>query len=256
MSGFRLFISVLSVSSFLSTAVLAQSAAPADDNAPVTRAQLPALIKEILLKDTSILIEVAEKMQADQEKEMTGKAKEVISKRKDDLFNDASSPVAGDPKGDVTVVEFFDYHCGYCRQALASIKELMEKDKKVKVVFKEYPILGEDSKTASKAALAVNRIAKDKYFAFHQALFAVKGSFSQDVVVAEAKKLGIDAEKLKAEMAKPEIEEILKKNSELGLAMGARGTPAIIIGDGFYPGAIPYEMMKKAVDETRSGGKK
>ena len=251
-SNFRLFASVLSTSCMLSTLVLAaDSSASSDPNAPVTRSQLPGLVKEILLNDPSIIMEAAEKMQAEQEKEMMDKAKEVIAKRKDELFG-VNDPSAGNQKADVTLVEFFDYHCGYCKQALASIIKLMENDKNVKVIFKEYPILGEESKLAAKAALAVHRIAKDKYFDYHKAIFALKGSFTQEILAAEAKKLGIDAAKLKAEMDKPEINEILAKNSELGLAMGARGTPAIVIGEEFYPGAIPYEAMKKAVDDIRA----
>lgn len=222
-------------------------------NEPVTRDQLPGLIKEALLKDPSILTEVVEKMQANQEAEIASKAKEAIAKRKQDIFSDPNSPVVGGANADVTIVEFFDYHCGYCKQALGSFSKLLDSDKKVRIIFKEYPILSEDSRLASKAALAVNRIAKDKYFEFHKAMFNANGVINERFISEQAKKLGVDPDKVKTEMAKPEIEAMLEKNKELGMAIGAMGTPAIIIGENFYPGAIPYEAIKKGVAKIRSG---
>lgn len=251
MSRFNFFIIALSATCILSSVAIAESS-PKSGDEPVTRSQLPALIKEALINNPTILAEVVEKIQASQEEESSKKSKEAIVKRKNDLFSDPTSPVVGATDADVTIVEFFDYHCGYCKQALASISKLLEKDKKVRVVLKEYPILSEDSRYASRAALAVNRIAKDKYFDFHKAMFSVSGSINENVVVGQAKKLGIDAEKLKKEMDSPEIEAILAKNRELGGEVGALGTPALVIGENFYPGAMPYESMQKAVDAVRS----
>ncbi len=244
---------LLSTSSF---AAQPASPAPANNNDYVTKAELPALIKEALLKDPAILSQVVEKMQVAQEEEMSAKAKEAIAKRKDDLFSDPISPVVGNPNGDITIVEFFDYHCGYCKQALGTFIKLLDDDKKVRLILKEYPILSEDSTLASKAALAVNHIAKDKYFDFHKAMFAASGNkINENIIMAEAKKLGIDTEKLKKEMNDPSIQAELDKNRELGSAIGAMGTPAIIIGENFYPGAIPYEYMQKAIKSWRSGDK-
>jgi protein-disulfide isomerase len=246
----------------VSSSVIAATPAPettqptSKDNSYITRAELPGLIKEALMKDPTILSQVVEKMQMAQEEEMTKKSKDEISKRKSDLFSDPSSPVLGSPDADVTIVEFFDYHCGYCKQALGTISKLLESDKKVRLILKEYPILSEDSKMASKAALAVNHIAKDKYFDFHKAMFAAGSSaINENVIAAEAKKLGIDPVKLKKEMEDPSIQAELDKNRELGAAIGAMGTPAIIIGENFYPGAIPYEFMQKAVKNWRAGDK-
>lgn len=250
----RIFITALPIALILSSSAFAQTPASAvDENAPVTRKQLPALIKEALLKDPSILNEAVEKMQQDMEEEGLKKSKDGIVKNKTELFSDPSSPSIGAVDADVTVVEFFDYHCGYCKKALASIQTLLEKDKKVRVVFKEYPILSDESEYASRAALAVSRLAKDKYFDFHKAMFATTGSINEKLVLDEGKKLGIDPEKLKAEIANPEIKAILAKNRKLGAEIGAQGTPAIVIGESFYPGAIPYETMQKAVDDVRSG---
>jgi protein-disulfide isomerase len=258
------FIVTLTGICLLSASVFAAPSPPTASTPPtstsnndyVTRVELPGLIKEALMKDPTILSQVVEKMQAAQEEELTARAKEEISKRKSDLFSDPASPVVGSANADVTIVEFFDYHCGYCKQALANLSKLLDNDKKVRLILKEYPILSEDSRMASKAALAVNHIAKDKYFDFHKAMFAVgSGTINESIIAAEAKKLGIDPVKLKKEMESPSIQAELDKNRELGAAIGAMGTPAIIIGENFYPGAMPYELMQKAVKNWRAGDK-
>lgn len=242
---------VLASSMIFSTPAMAEKQ-PASSGTPITREELPALVKQVLLSDPTIMSEVVEKMQANQEGMMVAKAKEEIAKNKKELFSDPTSPTVGPANADVTFVEFFDYHCGYCKQALTSVSRLMDSDKKVRFIFKEYPILSEDSRLASKAALAVYRLDKDKYFDFHKAMFAVNGTITENVILAEAKKLGIDEDKLKKEMSHPELEAILDKNRQLGATIGAVGTPSIIIGENFYPGALPFEAMQRAVDEARN----
>lgn len=242
---------IISSSLFFATPAMAETRTP-NSGTPVTREELPALVKQVLLNDPTIMSEVIEKMQASQQGMMVAKAKEQIAKNKKALFSDPSSPTVGPANADVTLVEFFDYHCGYCKQALISISKLMDSDKNVRFIFKEYPILSEDSRLASKAALAVYRLDKNKYFEFHKAMFGVNGQINEGIILAEANKLGIDGDKLKKEMYLPEIETILNKNKELGATIGAVGTPSIVIGENFYPGAIPYEAMQKAVDEVRN----
>ncbi len=230
--------------------------APAAAPAGVTRQELPALIKETLMNDPDIIMQAIQKLREKQAEEAKQKASEVLTKRKDDLLNDASSPSIGDAKtADVTVVEFFDYHCGYCRRMMTDLTKIISEDKKLRVVFKEFPILGEDSVAASRMSLAVSRLAKDKYFEFHSALMKHEGKFDEKSMLEIAKKLGINGEKLKAEAAKPEITAILDKNRALGEDMGIRGTPAFVIGNEFTPGAMGYDDLKKAIDAAR-GGKK
>jgi protein-disulfide isomerase len=258
MSFSKIFTAAFSASCLVALPVLAQTTSPAvaAANAPVTRDQIPQLVREALINDPTILKDAVEKMQSKQEEDMQKQAKEGIAKNKDKLIADMDSPSVGAKDADVTVVEFFDYHCGYCKKILPDMLQLIEKDKKVRVIFKEFPILSEDSALASRAAIAVNRIAKDKYLDFHKAIFEMKGKFEEKSLFAEAKKLGVDSAKLKAEMAKPEIDAELEKNRKLAADMGIRGTPAVIIGDEFMPGAVPYEALQKAVDATRAAGKK
>jgi protein-disulfide isomerase len=252
----RFFAVLLTTSSIAFTPHLAQAATPAADNTPVTRAQIPALVKEAILNDPSILTEAIDKIQAQQEEESEKNVKEALVKHKNEIFSDPNTPSIGDPATtDVNLVEFFDYHCGYCKQELENIIKLSQEDKKVRIIFKEYPILSDDSILAARAALAVNRLAKDKYFDFHRAMFAVGGTITDKIIAAEAKKLGIDPEKLKTEMTNPEIDATLTKNRDLGTALGVRGTPAIIIEDKFFAGAVPYDYLQNVIKEVRNANK-
>jgi len=263
MSFSRIAASIFAAT-LLASSAFAQAPAPAapvvtpgaaaSANGPVTRSQIPALVKEALINDPDILNEALKKLQDKQDEDAKKEARAAVAKNKDALLA-SDAPSVGDAGADVTVVEFFDYHCGYCKQLLPAVTKLIAEDKKVRVIFKEYPVLSEDSITAARAALAVNRIAKDKYFEFHTALMDAKGKFDDKTVGDIAKKLGIDSAKLKAEMAKPDIVAMLDKNHDLGTELGIRGTPAVIVGDDMFPGAIPYEELKKAVDAARAAKK-
>jgi len=248
------FISLLTAASF-SQAAYAQTPTPAAANAsaPVTRGEIPALVKEALMNEPEIIMEVAKKLREKQEEEAKKQAAAGLKKFKDDLFNNPNSPVVGPADADVTIVEFFDYHCGYCKHMLPVVNDLMKEDKKVRFVFKEFPILSEDSVLAARAALAVSRVSKDKYFAFHQELMKANVKFDEKMLLDTAKKVGVDSAKVKAEMAKPEVTAILDKNREIAGALGVSGTPALIMGESITPGAIDLPTIKKMVAAVRAG---
>lgn len=234
-------------------AVAAKPAMPAPSAAGVSRQELPALVKEIILNDPDIVMQAIQKLREKQATEAKQKASEALTKYRDELFNDATSPSAGDAKtADVTLVEFFDYHCGYCKHMLPDLTKLIKEDKKLRIIFREFPILGDDSVMAARAALAVHRIAKDKYFDYHSVLMKQQGKFDEKGLLEAAKKLGINADKLKAEMGKPEVAAMIEKNREIAENLGIRGTPAIIIGNEFIPGALSYDELKKAIDAVRA----
>jgi len=180
-------------------------------------------------------------------------AKKVIATSKEQLYNDKNSGIAGNPEGDVAVVEFFDYSCHYCKNVFPDVKKLIENDKGVKLVLKEFPILGPDSEKAAKAAIAVLKLNSSKYFAYHGALMMIQGAKSEEVLLDQAKKLGLNPAKVKEEMEKPEVEQIIAANRALGSSIGVRGTPGFIIGDELIPGALPYDQLKQKVDEIRKG---
>ncbi len=256
----RLIALTIATSMLFSASAMAQNAAPAaptpaDAGRPVTRGEIPALVKEALLNEPEMIMEAAKKLREKQEMASRKQAEEGLKKYKDDLFNNPDSPVVGAKDADVTVVEFFDYHCGYCKHMLPVINQILADDKKVRFVFKEFPILSEDSVLAARTALAVSRVAKDKYFDFHSALMKANGKFDEKMLLDTAKKLGIDPAKVKAEMAKPEITAILDKNREIATALNISGTPAIILGDEIAPGAVDVETMKKMLAAARAGKK-
>lgn len=234
----------------------AAPAAAAPSTAPITRAELPALVKEALMNEPEMIMQAVQKMREKQQAEAEKKTTESIAANKAGLFNDADSPSVGDEKtADITIVEFFDYHCGYCKHMLPTITQLLKDDKKVRVVFKEFPILSEDSALAARAAVAVNRIAKDKYFAYHTALMKHEGKYEEKNLLEMAQKEGIDSAKLKAEMAKPEVTAVLDKMRKLGEDIGVRGTPAIVMNDHFLPGAADVDEMKRMIANVRAGRK-
>ena len=251
------FVVLATIFTGLAVPALAQAPAPAaapaaNPSAPVTRAELPALIKEALINDPNILKEAVDKIRQNEEAKMREKAQDGLKKNKDALYNNPNDPSIGDAKtADFTIVEFFDYHCGYCKQMLPTITKIHNEDPKVRIIFKEFPILSQDSELASRAALAVNRIAKDKYFDFHSRLMTTQGKFDEKVIMDIAKKAGINTDKLKAEMGKKEISDILEANRQLAQELGITGTPSIIIGDAILPGAVPYEALKGLIAQTR-----
>jgi protein-disulfide isomerase len=159
--------------------------------------------------------------------------------------------VQGNPKGDVTIVEFFDYRCPYCKEIEPVLDALLLEDRKLRIVYKEFPILGPPSVFASRTALAAKK--QGKYAAFHRAMMAAKGNISDETVLKVAASVGLDTEKIKADMGAPEIDRVLKANYELAEALQIQGTPGIIIGDTLIPGAVDIATLRKDIAAARKG---
>jgi protein-disulfide isomerase len=153
--------------------------------------------------------------------------------------------------GDVTVVELFDYNCGYCRRTLPDLVKLIESDPKVKVQFVEFPILAPESIEASKVAIAAGK--QGKYFEFHKAMFAA-GHASKETALKVAGQLGLDMAKLQADMAAPETEALISKLSDAAKLMYIEGTPTFVVGDKTNPGWTRYEQLKELVEDARKAG--
>lgn len=227
-------------------------AAPHASAAEMNRAEVEKIVRSYLLENPEILNEMLTVLKAREEAGATEKAKAAIAKNRDALLNDGYSYVGGNPNGDVTVIEFFDYRCGYCRKVRDDIVTLIQGDSNVRVVFKEFPILGATSREAARAAVAAKKQGDDKYWAFHQAMLGVEG-LDRDAIYDIAAGQGLDVAKLKADMQSPDVEDVLAKNHALGEAIGVDGTPAFIIGDALYPGALSASELKALVDEQRGG---
>ena len=213
------------------------------------KAAIKDVVKEYLLENPEIIRDAIEELERRTAEDELKRQQELIAKNQELLVNPEYSHVAGNENGNVTVVEFFDYNCPYCRQSLNDIVKLMDEDKNVKVVLKEFPILGEASKEASLAALASRK--QGKYMAFHTALLSAKGRITTASIESIAKKVGLDVDKLKADMKSEEVQDHLQKNIDVGIALGINGTPTFIFNDRVVPQVLPYEAMKAVIAKLR-----
>ena len=175
-----------------------------------------------------------------------------ISTKQNELLKTKSDPVYA-PKGyNVSVIEFFDYNCGYCKKAQPIIEDLITQDKKVRIVFKELPILGASSAELAKVAIAVNMVDAEKYLSFHNALMK-GGARTKDEAIAIAKSVGVDEKKLEKtlESKKSDIESQIKANQELASSIGINGTPAFVVGEELIPGAVDVATLKEKITAER-----
>ena len=214
--------------------------------------ELEVIFKKFLADNPEDILNSVENFRTSQEKQAQQSTKENLVKYKE-YFADKTLPMAGNPDGDVTVVEYFDYNCGYCRKAFADLKTLIGEDKNLRVVFQEMPILSPTSQTMAKMSLAAHK--QGKYFEMHQALMDYKGSQSSDAYDKVAEKVGVDVAKLNADAKTDEIEASIKKSAGMGRDLGIRGTPGFVIGDEIYPGYIGLDGLKKAIADARAAKK-
>jgi len=206
-------------------------------------------IKEYLMENPKVIFDAIDKFRAQEEAEKLEMAKTKISENVEYLTN-ADAPSVGNPNGDVTVIEFFDYNCGYCKKALTDIQAVIDNDENVRVVFKELPILGPTSRTAALWALAAHK--QGKYFDYHVALMEHKGPKKEAELEKLAKDKGLDVEQMKKDIASGDIETELKNIMEVSRDIGVSGTPAFIIGDKFIPGYVGESGLRQAIEETRA----
>ncbi len=236
----------------LGLAVASVAQKPADTPMPAEqRTQIETVIKSYLMTNPGILREVMVELERTETAAKDAKRVAMLAKNKNLIENDKDSPSIGNPKGDVVVTEFFDYRCGYCVRVANVLPELIKRDPNIKVVYKEFPILGPDSLTAAKAAIAANRQSAAKYLPFHIALIN-SVAINDTTISAAAVSAGLDATKLLAEMKSPEVTAILDKVNSLALDLELNGTPAFIVGNKVLPGAVSVEVLLNAAQEQRA----
>ena len=212
------------------------------------------IVRNYLTENPEILVEMTTELDKRQAEEQAAQQSKAISENKDALFRSKLSYTGGNPDGDVTLVEFFDYNCGYCKRALPDIVKLVDGDSKVKLVLKELPIFGEDSEAAAKGALAAMK--QNKYFEMHQKLYSGSGKADKEKVLKVAGELGLDVEKLKTDMESDDVKKALEESRELAQKLGLQGTPLFLIGDKVIPGAPDdlHDQLKEKVAEIREKG--
>ncbi|MDR3439359.1 DsbA family protein [Telmatospirillum sp.] len=228
------------------------SASQAQEDQPLSAKQQDAvkkMIHDYIMENPSIIADAIEALRQKEELAADVSAKKAIVERKADIFEDPESPVLGNAKGDVTVVEFFDYRCPYCKAMTDLVLETVKTDGKVRLVMKELPILGPDSVTAARAALAARN--QKKYEEFHRALMKLKGPINDVSVMKTAAEVGLNVEKLKKDMEDDRIDTVLKNNIQLAHALNISGTPGFVIGDQVTPGAMNQQALKQMIDQAR-----
>ena len=223
-------------------------AASAEFTAEQRRA-IETIIRDYLTKNPELMLDVLQAAEDKIKSESHDKASAALAARRHEIFDDPDAPIAGNPKGDATLVEFFDYRCPYCKQVEPAIEALIAEDRQLRFVYKEFPVLGPESVTAARAALAARK--QDKYDVLHRALMNLKGQLNEAAVLKTAGSVGLDVERLKRDMAAPDIDRMLKANDNLAKALDIRGTPGFVIGNEIVPGAISLNALKQLIDASR-----
>lgn len=242
--------------SFLAVAALSiPGAATAEEDglSLLQQEQVETIIEEYLIENPEILIRAMDAFRAKQERNDNERMTRILTRLDKDLRHNPASPLTGNPDGDVTVVEFFDYRCPYCKQVLPTIKKLLEADKNVRFVFKEFPILGPESVIAAQAAVAVWKFAPDKYMDFHSAIMGGRGKITEAKVFSLAEDAGLDPDKLRQWIRDPAVNEELAKNAGIADKLKITGTPAFIVGNQIIRGAADLETMRLLVSKAREG---
>lgn len=225
-----------------------------DSFTPDQRAALEDMMRDFIMDNPELILQSVQNMQEEQQRQAEEQQRANLSEYRDDLVNNEDLPSVGSPDADVTVVEFFDYNCGYCRKALEEVVKLInEMDKEtLRVVFVDYPILGPTSVTAAKWALAADD--QGKYFEYHMAVMNDKGDKTPARLRELAKELGLDVEKLAEDASSEKIQKRIEKNIDIAGAIGIRGTPGFLIGEQLVPGYVSYQQMRDMVEAAKEKG--
>jgi protein-disulfide isomerase len=215
------------------------------------RAEVEAIIKNYLIANPEIVGNAMDALQRKQDAAAADQQVKAIADNKDLLFTSARQVVLGNPDGNVTLVEFFDYNCTYCRRAQADMKQLIAADKNLRVVLKEFPVLGEGSVEAAKVAVAVNMVAHDRYFDYHDAMLAERGQVNGERALAVAEELGIDKAKLTEAMKSPEVKATIDEVYDLAAKLALSGTPSYVTAKEVVVGAVGFDALKQKLDLAR-----
>jgi protein-disulfide isomerase len=227
----------------------ASSVARAGDMTPDQRKEFEGIVHDYLVDHPEVLLEAIQAVGDKQKNAANGTAATVLKDRRQEVVNDPQSPVAGSPKGDVTLVEFFDYRCAYCKKTEPSLEQLLADDHQLRLVYKEFPLLGPTSEIAAHAALAAR--LQGKYDAFHGAMMAAQGNIDDAAIYGVASSVGLDLDRLKQDMNSTDIDQQLKANLALGKALNIPGTPAFVIADQIVPGALDLASLKRLITTAR-----
>ncbi len=243
----RLFscIALVALLSFGAGAVQAQDAS---FNAKQVEA-IEKIVQDYIMAHPEIIPQAIGALQEKERASQEAEGQRYLNDKHDEITKDPADPVLGNPDGDVTIVEFIDYNCGYCKAVHAIVRDLVKADGKIRLVYKEFPILSETSVLASQAALAANM--QKKYAEFQDALMKNRGPLNEETIFKIAAQVGLDIEKLKVDMASPEVAAVLQRNQVHAKNLSIRGTPSFIVGSHLVYGAVDKDTLKQLVEMAR-----
>jgi len=220
------------------------------------RGEIERIVREYLLSHPELLQEVMSELEKRQAVAEAEKHRTAVKQYSEVIFNSPRQVTLGNTQGDVTVVEFFDYNCGYCKRAMSDMLDLMKNDAKLKFVLKEFPVLGEGSMQAAQVAAAVrmqDKTGGKKYLEFHQKLLTGRGQADKARALAVAKEIGLDVARIEKDMAGDEVKAQLEESFKLAEALGLNGTPSYVVGNDVVVGAVGLNTLKEKVNAARCG---
>ena len=210
------------------------------------------IVREYLLENPEVIFEAAQRHREQQARLRADRDRTTVRRYAKELLADPDSFVGGNPDGDVTLVEFFDYRCGYCKRFAPTLARIMQQDSNLRVVYKELPILGPDSFRAAQAALAAR--GQGYYLEFHEALMKANGPLTDKAIMTVARSVGLDVERLKRDMETPKVLNVIGNNRRLATALRIDGTPTLVVGDLIVRGAVPIQDLTAMVARARAKG--
>ncbi|MER8654239.1 DsbA family protein [Mesorhizobium sp. M0847] len=230
----------------------AQTVQTASADTKIDRTEIEGIIRDYLLKNPEVLLEVQEALEAKQKEEQRIASLGVIEKAKSEIFNSTFDGVVGNPKGKVTIVEFYDYNCGFCKRAIDDMQALTKADPELRFVLKEFPILGPDSQKASVVSMAFHLMHPEKYGEFHNALLGGQGRATEAAAMKVALSLGADEAKLREKMKDPTITEAFSKTFDLANKLAITGTPSYVVGNEVVFGALGQEVLAEKIEAAKA----
>lgn len=247
---------ILSGLMFMAAPATAQDAGKAAETKPaasssvLTRADVENIVRDFINENPQLILSSVDTYQ---QRSMQEQQTAAVKMNQDRLFRNERSPFIGNANGDVIMVEFFDYNCGYCKKVLPELQELIKADSNLKIVFKDLPILGPSSEVAAKWALAAQR--QNKYFEYHSAVMKHQGQLNADVLTKIATDVGLDLDRAKQDAEGTDVLIQLEQNRSLAGQMNIGGTPAFVLGEEIIPGALPVAEMKVKIQQIRDAKK-
>ncbi len=238
-------IAILAIAAFLG---LFSIALASGEFSKEQKSQMEKVIKDYLMKNPEIIRDALQELQRKEQEAQLAEKKKLIKDKIKELTEQKGDPYIGKKDGKVTVVEFFDYNCPYCRRAKPVVAKLLEEDKRVRYVFKEFPILSESSRQAAEVALAVWKVSPDKYRDFHWGLMLANKRVDEALIKEQISKLGLKWDEIVKVSKSDEIKTNIENNIKLAQDLGIDGTPSFIVGEEFFPGLVPLQELKRAIN--------